>query len=124
MSNSIIIRKIGNEFGIFNFPGVELIGMVPDEISLQNLLQDVLYTVYTKKEKPLEFYKEKTWPEVGRPYWFVNAPNPLNISVNQGTITPDLMEEIKNCENGKYGNMFQTKGQAIEMAKKLAELFE
>ena len=111
MSNSIIIRKVGDDFGVFKLPKIELVGTVPDEESLQELLQFTLH-------KPTD------WPAVGRPYWFVNAPNPLEVSVNQGTITEDLMAEISEYDGNGYGNMFQTREQAEEMARKLAQLFE
>ena len=111
MEGSLIIRKVGDDFGVFKLPKIELVGTVPDEESLQELLQFTLH-------KPTD------WPAVGRPYWFVNAPNPLEVSVNQGTITEDLMAEISEYDGNGYGNMFQTREQAEEMARKLAQLFE
>ena len=119
MIDSIVIRKVGDGFGIFKFPKIDLICTVSDEESLHELLQDILDT-----KKIVEYPQKKTWPAVGRPYWFVNAPNPLEVSVNQGTITEDLLEELKDCEEGKYGNVFQTKEQAVKIARKLANLFE
>ena len=116
MDSSFIVRKIGDSFGLFQLPKVDLIGVVPDEDSLFELLQSNLHSINTEVTP--------SWPEVGQPYYFVNAPNPLNVSVNQGTITEDLLAEIMDYEGNGYGNVFQTREQAKKMARKLAELFE
>ena len=117
--SSFIVRKVDDGFGLFQLPKIDLVGVVPDEKSLFELLQSKLEFSSTENTKPAP-----EWPAVGMPYYFVNAPNPLEVSVNRGTITEDLLAEIIDYEGNGYGNVFQTREQAVKMARKLAELFE
>ena len=114
MTDSIVIRKIGNDYGIFKMPKIELIAMAPSVEALSATVGSLL-----ENSKPVE-----SWPAVGQTYWFVNLPNPIEVSINCGVITEELMEKLEDQEPGKYGNMFQKHDQAVQMAKKLVDLFE
>ena len=107
----IMIHKQSGEYLVFKFLPVEFVGIANNINELFELLQDSL--TETKKDE---------FPAVGKPYWYVTAPTPFSVSVNQGVIDEGILNEIK--ENGKCGNIFKTKQEAKEMARKMVKLFE
>lgn len=85
----------------------------------QNLLENLRYALELFLSNSI---KNDLFPSIGKPYWYVTAPSPFNVSINQGIIDEELMAEL--LENDGLGNIFKTKQEAQAMAKKMTTLFE
>ena len=64
----------------------------------------------------------QSWLSVGKPYWYVVAPSPLYAAVNKGIIDQDILDELEDSD--ELGNIFRTREEAIEVARKMSNLFE
>lgn len=110
--DTLLIRKIGESYAIFTLSKMVLADTAKDEKDLVEVIQKLTQSDKTKSK----------FPSVGLPYWFVNLTAPNKAEVNEGVVTKEIMEQIDEC--GVYGNMFSTKQEAVEAAKRVIELFE
>lgn len=120
MSYSVIVRKIGNSYGLFKFPAIQPLGMAEDTDQLLDVLKQINFG--RKSEMPANDINRIKFPYTGASYYFITMPDPLSVSINKGIITEKIMETLKDSD--KRGNVFETYEEARKVAKKIVDLFE
>ena len=125
--STFLLVKANDEWAIFSQLQKPPISFQTDDVQEYYALNDSLsgaskaFQTISQSDFEPPYHIVNNWPAVGFTYHYISMPTPFDITIKQGEITEEILQEYNE---GSSGNMFETYEQAEIAARKLTKFFE